>query len=210
MPLTFLRHGLRRARYGRPIIVVSGLPRSGTSMMMQMLGAGGVETVTDNLRTPDESNPEGYYELERVKDLENADDMTWLRSTRGRAVKIITFLLQHLPPTHNYKVLFMNRRLDEVLTSQTKMLSSLGESHDPGDLEMRQYYINHLARTKSLLSHRSCFDVLHVRYHEVIDDRVPQGERVSRFLGGGLDTEAMADVVRPELYRNRREVDTVS
>jgi hypothetical protein len=210
MPFEILERGLRRVRYGTPIIVVSGLPRSGTSMMMQMLDAGGIDTVTDGLRTPDESNPEGYFELEQVKDLENSDDMSWLLGARGRAVKIITFLLQHLPLTHNYKVLFMNRRLDEVLTSQTKMLSSLGETHETGDLEMRQMYINHLARTKSLLSHRPCFEVHHVRYHEVIDDGVMQARAVSRFLGGGLDIEAMASVVRPELYRNRREVDSTS
>lgn len=205
-----LERMLRRARYGKPIIVVSGLPRSGTSMMMQMLDAGGIDAVTDNIRTPDESNPEGYYELERVKDLEGAEDMTWLSDSRGRAVKIITFLLQHLPETYNYKVLFMNRRLDEVLTSQTKMLTSLGESHDPGDLEMRQYYINHLARTKSLLSYRPCFEVHHVRYHEVIEDGVTEAEKVSSFLGRRLDVTAMASVVRPELYRNRREVDATS
>jgi hypothetical protein len=210
MPFATLARGLRRVRYGKPIIVVSGLPRSGTSMMMQMLHAGGLETVTDGQRTPDESNPEGYFELERVKDLEHSDDMSWLLGARGRAVKIITFLLQHLPPTHNYKVIFMNRRLDEVLTSQTKMLSTLGESHDPGDLEMRQMYINHLARTKSLLAHRPCFDVHHVRYHEVIDDGVTQARAVSRFLGGGLDVDAMIGVVRPELYRNRRQAEPTS
>ena len=203
MPLPILSRTLRRVRYGRPIIVVSGLPRSGTSMMMQMLDAGGIETVTDGVRTADESNPAGYFELERIKDLESAEDMSWLRSARGCAVKVITFLVQHLPDAYNYRVIFMNRRLDEILDSQTKMLTSLGETHDADDAQMRQLYINHLARTKSLMSHRPSFEVLHVRYHEVVDDSLGSAKRVSRFLGGGLDVTAMASVVRPELYRNR-------
>ena len=88
-------------------------------MMMQMLTAGGIEPMTDGLRTADESNPQGYFELEKVKDLADMADKTWLADARGRAVKIIAFLLQHLPETFNYKVVFMHRRLDEILASQT-------------------------------------------------------------------------------------------
>ena len=95
-------------------------------MMMQMLEAGGVEPMTDGVRTADESNPKGYYELEMIKDLEDGVDEVWLREARGRAVKIIAFLMRHLPETFNYKVILMDRRLDEVLSSQTKMLTTLG------------------------------------------------------------------------------------
>ncbi|HSR42953.1 MAG TPA: sulfotransferase domain-containing protein, partial [Longimicrobiales bacterium] len=185
-------------------IVVSGLPRSGTSMMMQMLHAGGVETVTDGRRTADESNPEGYFELERVKSLETDPDMSWLRDARGRAVKIITFLLEHLPETLNYKIIFMNRALDEVLTSQTKMLDRLGEESETEDARMFRLYVNHLARTRTLLTHRSWFEVLHLRYDEVVTDGVAHARQVARFLGRALDVEAMAGVIRPDLYRNRR------
>ncbi len=110
MAISILQKGLRRVRYGEPIIVVSGLPRTGTSMMMQMLDAGGIDLVTDGLRAADESNPLGYMEYERVKDLEDAEDKAWLHDARGRAVKVIAFLLEHLPATYNYKVVFMNTR----------------------------------------------------------------------------------------------------
>ena len=170
MPITTVRRALRRARYGKPIIVVSGLPRSGTSMMMQMLAAGGVKPMTDGLRSADESNPQGYYELERVKDLENAADKRWLQDARGRAVKIIAFLMRFLPETLNYKVIFMHRRLDEVLASQTKMLAKLGETTETDDPRMRTLFADNLARTKSLLAYRPCFETLHVKYHDVIAD----------------------------------------
>jgi len=201
--IAILQQRLRRLRYGEPIVVVSGLPRTGTSMMMQMLAAGGVDPITDGLRTPDDDNPEGYLEYQPVKDLENATDKAWLHDARGRAVKIIAFLLEHLPETHNYKVVFMNRKLDEVLVSQSAMLDRRGEADETDDARMRQLYINHLARTRTLLAHRSHFEVHHVRYPEVIEDPRSNARDVSRFLGGGLDVDAMAAVVNPELYRNR-------
>jgi len=203
MPFAAVRRALRRARYGRPIVVVSGLPRSGTSMMMQMLEAGGVEPMTDGIRTADESNPKGYYELERVKDLEEGVDELWLRSARGRAVKIIAFLMRHLPENFNYKVILMDRKLDEVLASQTKMLASLGEMTETEDPRMRKLFADSLARTKSMLAFRPCFEVLHVKYHAVIEDGRKHADELNRFLGGQLDAEAMAAVVNPELYRNR-------
>ena len=172
-------------------------------MMMQMLEAGGVEPMTDDVRTADESNPRGYYELEMIKDLEEGVDELWLRSARGRAVKIIAFLVQHLPENFNYKVILMHRRLDEVLASQTKMLAKLGETTETEDPRMRKLFADSLARTKSLLAYRPCFDVHHVKYHSVIEDRRKHADELNRFLGGRLDTEAMAAVVSPELYRNR-------
>ena len=172
-------------------------------MMMQMLTAGGIEAMIDGLRTADESNPQGYYELERVKDLENAADKLWLRDARGRAVKIIAFLMRYLPETFNYKVVLMHRRLDEVLASQTKMLARLGETTETEDPRMRKLFADNLARTKSLLAYRPCFETLHVAYNAVIEDGRTHADELNRFLGGRLDAEAMAAVVNPELYRNR-------
>ena len=172
-------------------------------MMMQMLEAGGVEPMTDDVRTADESNPRGYYELEMIKDLEEGVDEFWLRSARGRAVKIIAFLVQHLPENFNYKVILMHRRLDQVLASQTKMLAGLGETTETEDPRMRKLFADHLARTKSLLAYRPCFEVHHVKYHAVIEGGRKHADELNRFLGGRLDTEAMAAVVSPELYRNR-------
>src|SRR5438045_2458230 len=95
------------------IIIVSGLPRSGTSLMMQMLENGGVDVVTDNVRTADADNPRGYYEFEPVKKIKQ--DTSWLPATRGKAFKMVSQLLYHLPPSERYRVLFMERDLDEML-----------------------------------------------------------------------------------------------
>lgn len=173
-------------------------------MMMQMLEAGGMELLTDGVRTADESNPHGYYELERVKTLETSDDRAWLRDARGRAVKIIAFLVRYLPETFNYKVVFMHRNLDEVLASQAKMLAQRGQTSDTDDARMRELFVDHLTRAKNMLSHRSCVEVLDIRYDHVLENALEQAALVNRFLGGRLDTEGMAAVVSPKLYRNRR------
>ncbi|MGO9469165.1 MAG: hypothetical protein ACLQVF_33985 [Isosphaeraceae bacterium] len=111
------------------IIIVSGLPRSGTSLMMQMLDQGGVEIVTDNIRRADTDNPRGYYELEQVKKIKN--DVSWLPATRGKAFKMVSQLLYELPPTEEYRVIFMERDLDEMLVSQEKMLARLNKPAAP-------------------------------------------------------------------------------
>src|SRR5262245_44885322 len=142
----------RRLRRGAPIVVVSGLPRSGTSMAMKMLEAGGVPIVTDGIRTADESNPKGDYEFERGKELEKNGDPAWLRDARGKAVKIISFLLTYLPDGYDYQVVFMNRDVDEVLASQNKMLVARGETGDPVDDEkMREVYRKHLEKVGRFL-----------------------------------------------------------
>ena len=97
------------------IIVVSGLPRSGTSLMMQMLERGGVEVVTDNIRTADTDNPRGYYEFEQVKKIKG--DASWLPGTRGKALKMVSQLLYELPASERYRIIFMERDLDETILS---------------------------------------------------------------------------------------------
>jgi hypothetical protein len=204
--MMFLQRALRRARYGRPIVVVSGLPRSGTSMAMKMLDAGGLEVVTDGIRVADDSNPKGYYELEAVKGLDKEVDSAWLKEARGKAVKIISFLLTWLPEHHDYRVIFMQRDLDEVLASQNKMLVSRGEA--PGspedDQHLRQHYERHLAKVHRFLANRRCFSVLRVDYHSALERPLEEAERMAAFVGGGLDPSQMAQVGDPTLYRNRR------
>jgi hypothetical protein len=206
--MTVLTQFIRRIRFGPPIVVVSGLPRSGTSMMMQMLAAGGLPPLTDGVRTADESNPEGYFELEAVKALDKAsaqaDALAWLANARGKAVKILTPLLQYLPETYNYRVILMLRPLDEVVTSQNTMLARAGEATDvvPAGSVITQYE-THLRKVQALLASRACFETLTVRYGDVIADPHAQAARVSQFAGGGLAVDRMTAAVHARLYRNR-------
>ena len=196
---------LRRLRYGKPIVVVSGLPRSGTSMAMKMLEAAGIEIVSDGVRTADEDNPKGYFELERVKDLAQEHDWSWLAGARSKAIKIISYLLKELPPTHNYKVIFMRRDLSEVLASQAKMLERRDEPNEIDDATMIELFENDLWKANYLLKKNPQFETLQIHYREVLDAPEAQARRVNEFLGGGYDIEKMAAAVDPTLYRNRVE-----
>jgi hypothetical protein len=195
----------RRLRYGQPIIVVSGLPRSGTSMLMKMLDAAGIELVVDGIRTADEDNPKGYFELERVKDLHQDEDRTWLRGGRGKAIKIVSYFLRHLPAENNYKVLFLDRDLREVLASQTKMLERRGEQSDTSDEKMIELYEDHLWKVRYQLRHYPQFESLTISHRDVISGPAEQAARIAEFLGGGLPVDKMASVVDSRLYRNRAE-----
>jgi hypothetical protein len=200
--LTFDR-AIRKFRYGTPIVVVSGLPRSGTSMAMKMLEAGGMAVVTDGIRAADVSNPRGYYEFEAVKGLDKNEDTAWLQEARGKAVKIISFLLTYLPETHNYHVIFMQRELDEVIASQNKMLVERGEVSSGNDDTIRTLYRQHLDRVMRFLGNRRCFTVLQVNYGDAMARASVEARRINEFLGGTLDVDRMAAVSDPTLYRNR-------
>lgn len=202
MALDLLRL-FRRARYGRPIVLVSGLPRSGTSMLMKMLDAGGLAVVSDGLRAADEDNPRGYFEDERVKNLAQDPDKRWLQEARGKAIKIISYLLKELPPQHNYKVLFVRRDLREVLASQAKMLARRGESSDASNERMLELFESDLWKAAYLLRRRPQFEVLELRYAEVVALPEEQGRRMAAFLGQDLDVGAMVRAVDPSLHRNR-------
>jgi len=194
----------RRIVYGRPVVIVSGLPRSGTSMMMKMLESGGIPVWTDAVRAPDDQNPKGYYELERVKDLDKGLDNSWVKEGRGRAVKVISSLLEHLPASNNYQVLFMNRDLDEILESQRKMLSQRGESNaSTNDAALKTSYESHLRRVKYRLAHEAQFTGLDVTYAEVLSDPRATARRIRAFLRADLNVERMAETVDAALYRSR-------
>ena len=183
------------------IIIVSGLPRSGTSLMMQMLENGGVSVVTDNIRTPDTDNPRGYYEFEKVKKIK--EDVSWLPATRGKAFKMVSQLLYELPPTEKYRVVFMERDLDEMIRSQEKMLARLGKPAAPADA-IKQHFTRHLEKLRSWLAEQRNFEVLYVQYKEVVEHPALQAARISEFLPGQADGAAMAGTVDPALYRNRK------
>ena len=185
------------------VVVVSGLPRSGTSMMMKMLEAGGLPMVVDNIRTADEDNPRGYYELERVKQMDKGDT-AWVAGARGQVVKVISALLEHLPPDESYRVLFMLRNMDEILASQRKMLEHRGEATDKlPDAEMAQLFAKHLDKVRTWLDAQPNFTVLYVDYNRMLADPQSFAGDINRFLGGGLDEDAMLAAVDPALYRNR-------
>ena len=191
-------------------MVVSGLPRSGTSMTMRMLEAGGMAVVSDGVRVADDSNPNGYYELEQVKTLSTGGDTGWLTGARGKAVKVISFLLTYLPETYDYQVIFMKRDLGEIVASQNKMLDARGEGRGAADDRMHANYVQHLEQVERFLARRSCFSTLMVNYGDVLANPREQASRINVFLGGRLDVDRMAAVAEPSLYRNRQSNGSVN
>src|SRR5512140_1358443 len=173
-----IRRLYRRFRYGQPIVVVSGLPRSGTSMVMKMLEAGGVPILTDGLRTADEDNPKGYFEVERVKKLAQDTDRGWLGEARGKGIKVISYLLKSLPPTFNYRVVFIRREIEEVLASQRKMLARRGETEETGPERMRALFEDDLWRANYQLKHRPEFETLEVHYSAVLAQPLEAARRL--------------------------------
>ena len=202
--MSYLQRLYRRARFGEPVIVVSGLPRAGTSMAMKMLEAASLPLVTDDARSADEDNPRGYYEDERVKELARARDKSWLRACRGRVVKVISYLLEELPGDNNYQVIFMRRDLEEVLASQRKMLERRDEIDETSDERMLENYQSHLWKVGYRLRRWPRFESLDVSHRAVLDDPLTEAQRIAAFLGRPLDVEKMAAVVDPQLYRNRK------
>ncbi len=189
----------------QPIIIVSGLPRSGTSMMMKMLEAGGIPPLTDQIRTADDDNPKGYYEFERVKQLDKGDT-AWVAEAHGKVVKVISQLLRHLPADHEYRVIFMRRHMDEILASQKKMLVNRGE--DPNrvsDEELTRLFEKHLNQVMQWLDQQPNIKTLYLHYSDVLADPHPTADQINSFLNGRLDTEAMVASVDPTLYRNRQD-----
>jgi predicted AlkP superfamily phosphohydrolase/phosphomutase/tetratricopeptide (TPR) repeat protein len=185
-----------------PIIVVSGLPRSGTSLMMQMLEQGGIPVFSDNVRTPDESNPKGYYEHEAVKRLRR--DKKWLSQATGKAVKIISHLLPYLPAKYNYKIIFMLRDLSEVVRSQHRMLVLNGKHKEnlyPGRLEIT--FKNQLVIANSWFKSNHNAAVLYINHSEAIANPLETAQKVQKFLGVNTDVEKMASVIDKSLHREK-------
>ena len=192
----------RRSR--PPVIVVSGLPRSGTSMMMNMLQAAGLELVTDQLRTADQDNPKGYFEDERVKSLDKLKDKSWLGQCGGKVIKVISYLLKDLPAKYHYKIIFMHRDLIEVIASQNKMLKHRGaEADQTEDQKMIQQFQLHLRKVAVILQETANFDYIDVQYREILEDPRGQAHRVAQFLGMPLEVDRMVQPVDESLYRNR-------
>ena len=193
---------LFRSKKKNPITVVSGLPRSGTSMTMKILEAGGVPALTDQIRTADTDNPKGYYEFERVKKLKDGDT-AWLRDAQGKAVKIIATLLTHLPSEYEYRVLFMRRKVEEVLASQAKMLENRGEESKVDDETMAALFSKHLRQVRAWMNSQPNLLYLDLDYNAMVADPEPFIRQINQFLGGDLDEEKMLAVIDNSLYRQR-------
>ena len=186
------------------VVVVSGLPRSGTSMLMSMLDAGGIPPITDHIRAADEDNPKGYYEFERVKALDKGDT-AWVPDAQGKSVKVISALLKYLPPEYQYKIIYVRRNMQEILASQRKMLVRRGEDPDKvDDAQMAALFEKHVSQVESWLREQPNIQVLYEHYSDILADPEKDARRIDDFLGGRLQVERMAEAVDPDLYRNRR------
>ena len=184
------------------ITIVSGLPRSGTSMMMQVIEAGGVPALTDNLRTRDEDNPQGYYEFEPVK--KTKEDPSWVPGARGKVVKMVYRLLYDLPGDQEYRVIFMRRNIDEVLASQKIMLQRSGKQGAAiSDERLKELFVGELEKFEHWIATRKNFSILSVDYSDMVAAPGTQCKRINEFLGGVLDCDRAAAAVDPSLYRNR-------
>lgn len=184
------------------ITIVSGLPRSGTSLMMQMLAAGGMPMMTDGLREADANNPKGYLEFERVKQLRKEND--WLPEAEGKTIKIVSHLLQSCPAALDYQVIFMLRDLDEVVASQESMIKRLGTVVPPAKPgQVKDLFQKHLAHIRSWLATQGNIRVLFVQHRDLLADPTPVAEQVNSFLGGRLDVARMVACVDPSLHRER-------
>jgi hypothetical protein len=184
------------------ITIVSGLPRSGTSLMMQMLAAGGLPVLSDGERKADTDNPKGYLEWKRIKQLPK--DPNLIAEAEGKVVKVISQLILSLPASHGYRVVFMQRPLPEVLKSQDEMLRRRGNADSITDTSaIEEAFQRHLIEVNKWLAGQANVQVLRVHYHRVLREPQAVAEEVAAFLQVPLDIEAMVQQVDGSLYRNR-------
>jgi hypothetical protein len=184
------------------VTIVAGVPRSGTSLMMQMLARGGIEPLTDGRRAADEDNPRGYYEYDPAK--RTRADASWVDRAAGRAVKLAHLLVEHLPPAHEYRVVLMRRDLGEVVASQRAMLDRLGErGADLSPAQLAAAYERQLGRVRAWLDKQPNVRFIEVDYNELI--RAPEKvvAALAELFEGRVNAEAMRAAIDPELYRRR-------
>lgn len=185
------------------LTIVSGLPRSGTSMAMRMIDQGGIPALIDEIRKPDDDNPKGYYEFEPVK--QTKQDASWLETAAGKVVKMVYRLLYDLPNTHQYRVVFMKRRLEQVIASQNLMLERRGKAGGSlSDEQLLATFRKEIEKVERWLAAQSNFETLYVMYNDALEDAGPAVNAINEFLGGDLDTATMQAVVDQSLYRQRK------
>ncbi|MCH7871448.1 MAG: sulfotransferase family protein [Planctomycetes bacterium] len=185
------------------VTIVAGLPRSGTSMAMRIIDQGGIPALIDEIRKADEDNPKGYYEFEPVK--KTKKDASWLETAPGKVVKMVYRLLYDLPDNYQYRIVFMKRRLEEVIASQNVMLDRKGKAGGSlSDEQLLATFRKEIEKIEQWLAEQPNFKTLYVMYNEVLEDAGPKVAAINEFLGGNLDTEKMLAVVDKSLYRQRK------
>ncbi|MBN2891520.1 MAG: alkaline phosphatase family protein [Bacteroidales bacterium] len=193
---------IQRSSDLQTIYIVSGLPRSGTSLMMQMLEKAGLEVFTDNQRKPDDSNPNGYYEHEAVKRL--ARDKTWVKNAVGKTVKVVSQLLTHLPSTFYYKIIFMVRDIDEVVKSQHQMLVKEGKaSKEVQSLTLKMVYEKNLEKIQAWAKSNYNLQILFINHKDIINSPNNEAQKVIDFLGVEASATELAKIVDKKLYRSK-------
>jgi hypothetical protein len=171
-------------------------------MMMRMLEAGGMASLIDNIRQADADNPRGYYEYEAVKKIK--EDVSWLAQAQGKAVKMVSMLLRHLPPTYQYRIIFMRRNMSEILASQSKMLARLGKHQSPSaDERMAALFAKHLVDVEQWLSKQKNMRVIYMDYGAVLADPLGSAQTLTAFIDQPLNSANMAASVDKLLYRNK-------
>ena len=203
MAKLFSGFGKKTKSKREPVIIVSGLPRSGTSMMMRILAEASVPIVTDERRTADMDNPNGYFELETVKQM-SAGNVSWLVDAGGRAVKVISSLLEYLPAQYSYKIIFMEREIHEILASQRKMLERRNETSDVDDVRIAEQFRRHLSLIRPWLARQPNMEVLYISYNSLMSNPEPYCRQVIEFLAcEPIHLGRMLTVPSGVLYRNR-------
>ena len=194
----------RKKKRPETVYVVSGLPRSGTSMMMKMLEAGGMPLLVDNIREADDDNLNGYYEFEDVKSLKDGNNK-WLAEARGKVVKIITAHIPYLPSIYKYKIVTMRRALPEILASQKKMLIRRGE--DPNklsDQKATELYLQLLEQVDNWIIKQSNIEHIEIDYNQMLADPEPQVKKLLDFLGQPMQARDLINIIDPAMYRQRK------
>ncbi len=189
------------------LIIVTGLPRSGTSLLMQMLGAGGISLLYDSERLPDEFNPYGYYEHQIIHNLAKTSDISCLQQYKGYAVKIISPILVKLTITFPARIIYIKRDLQEVIVSQQKMsyknkllnISSLSLDQK----KLLNIFEKHTQQMMSFILHNPNLKLLEVNFSEVFSHSENIINSIDKFLDGNLERTGMKSVIKPELYRNK-------
>ena len=184
------------------ITIVSGLPRSGTSLLMQMLKVGGIPVVTDDKRPADADNSKGYYEFEPVKKLEKYN--SWLADAEGKSLKVISLLLRSLPDNYQYKVIFMTRNMSQILASQQAMLKNRNaENNSIDDAIMAKHFEAHIEITKKWLQEASNVDVIYINYEDLLSAPDESINMIINFLEIPLDIKAMISIITPSMNHHQ-------